>query len=245
MGFDLVLDAHAVGTGTGKPGTFPMAVGLLRVADAMNPAFRRGVFLASRNLVEWAWFGTEPSGAITASISPVVVPSDGRLPWGYSDSFVEPATGVRYGFDLAYTAADRTLRLSMTEDGAPGPVLRSVVVPTGFTGFEVDAFSVNAYSDAGQDPRYAGSLKASARIDRMRWSGPGAVVSGLRVEKLPTGSRVRFGTRAGWRYTMESSSDLKSWGPVQGPAMGDGGTLAMEDPRELPGVFYRVEARRP
>ena len=245
LGFDLVLDAHAVGVAPGKPGTFQMALGLIRRADATAPSFRRGVFLASRNLVEWAWFGTEPSGWITASISPVVVPSDGRLPWGYADSFVEPRLGVRYGFDLVYTAADRTLRGTMTEDGLPGPVLRPVVLPAGFTGFEVDALSVNAYSDAGQDPRYAGSLRASARVDRIRWDGPGPVATGLRLEWGASGARVRFGTRQGWRYVVQASEDLRVWSDVSGPWVGDGAEAVLGDPAAANDRFYRVEARRP
>lgn len=245
FGFDLLLDAHAVGVAPGKPGTFQMAVGLVRRADAIQPGFRRGVFLASRNLVEWAWFGSEPSGLISASISPVVVPADGRLPWGYADSFVEPRLGVRYGFDLAYTAADRTLRVAMTEDGVPGPALRAVVVPQGFAGFEVDALSVNAYSDAGQDPRYAGSLRASARIDRLRWNGPGPVIAGLRVDATPRGARVRCGTRAGWRYTLQASDDLQAWAAVAGPVTADGGEVTLEDAAGQAHRLYRVEARRP
>lgn len=246
LGFDLILDAHAVGVAPGKPGTFPMAAGLVRRADVLAPSFRRGVFLASRNLVEWAWFGTEPSGWIAASISPVVVPSDGRLPWGYADSFVEPRPGVRYGFDLVYTAADRTLRGTMTEDGLPGPALRPVVLPVGFTGFEVDAWSVNAYSDAGQDPRYAGSLRASARVDRIRWEGPGPVVSGMRLEWGANGARVRFGTRRGWRYLLQASEDLgAAWSDVSGPRLGDGAEVVLEDPGAGAHRFYRVEARRP
>lgn len=245
FGMDLVLDAHVVGMEAGKPGTFQMAVGLIRRADAAHPSFRRAVFLGPRNLVEWAWFGTEPSGMISASISPVIVPADGRLPWGYADSFVEPRLGVRYGFDLAYTASDRTLRATMTEDGAPGPALRPVVLPAGFGGFEVDALSVNAYSDAGQDPRYAGSLRASARIDRLRWSGPGRVVAGLRVQETPTGARVSFGTRAGWRYTLQASEDLRAWASVAGPVTAEGLEVVLEDGARLGMRFYRVEALRP
>ncbi len=245
FGFDLMLHSHAVGVAPGKPGTFQMAAGLVRVADATQPWFRRGVFMAPRNLVEWTWFGTEPSGAITASISPAVVPADGRLPWGYADSFVEPRLGVRYGFDLAYTAADRTLRLSMTEDGLAGPALRALSLPAAFTGFEVDALSVNAYSDAGQDPRYAGSLRASGKVDRIRWNGPGPVVSGLRIDTVSPSTRVRFGTRPGWRYSLQASPDLMAWQTVAGPATGDGGELAMDDVRAMDAAFYRVEARRP
>lgn len=245
FGFDLLLDTHAVGVAPGKPGTFQMAVGLVRRADALHPGFRRGVFLASRNLVEWAWFGSEPSGLISASISPVVVPADGRLPWGYADSFVEPRMGVRYGFDLAYTALDRTLRVTMTEDGVPGPALRAVVVPQGFTGFEVDALSVNAYSDAGQDPRYAGSLRASARIDRLRWDGPGPVIVGLRVEATHVGARVRCGTRTGWRYALQATDDLHAWADVAGPVTSDGGEVMLEDAARRASRLYRVEARRP
>ena len=247
FGFDLELSEHAVGIHPGKPGTFQIALGLIRLADATAPDFQRGVFLRSRNLVEWSWFGTQPDGAISASLSPAVVPADGRLPWGYSDTYRVLETGVRYGFELGYTATNRTLRIQMTIDGEAAAPLAPVVLPRNFTGFRVDALSIHSYSDAGQDPLYAGSVLATGRIDQLRWSGPGPAVDRLRYEGNDMQRRVVFWSRRGWRYQLRASGDLKEWDDLGTPTDGTGGELVLEDLTKLlaPQRYYRVEAFLP
>jgi len=247
FGFGLKLSEHAVGTTPGKSGTFQIALGLIRVADASDPGFQRGVFLRSRNLVEWTWFGAQPDGAISASLSPAVVPADGRLPWGFSDSYLELETGVQYGFDLTYTATNRTLRISMTADGTPLPTPAPVVLPRSFTGFRVDALSINSYSDVGQDPLYAGSVRAVGTVDDLRWNGPGAAVGAVRFEGNEVVRRVVTGTRVGWRYWLESSGDLKAWEKVSEEVAGTGSEVVLQDATKglPPERFYRVGARLP
>lgn len=247
FGFDLQLSEHAVGIHPGKPGTFQIALGLIRLADATAPDFQRGVFLRSRNLVEWSWFGTQPDGAISASLSPAVVPADGRLPWGYSDTYRVLETGVRYGFELGYTATNRTLRIQMTIDGELAAPPTPVVLPRNFTGFRVDALSIHSYSDAGQDPLYAGSVRATGKIDQVRWSGPGPAVDRLRYEGNDLQRRVVLWSRRGWRYQLKASGDLKEWDDLGAPVDGTGGELTLEDLTKLlaPQRYYRVEAFLP
>ncbi len=247
FGFNLELLEHAVGTTPGKPGTFQIALGLIRVSDATAADFQRGVFLRSRNLVEWSWFGTQPDGAISASLSPAVVPADGRLPWGYSDTFRVPETGVRYGFELTYTATNRTLRTQMTINGEAAAPLAPVVLPRNFTGFRVDALSINSYSDAGQDPLYAGSVRAIGRMDHLHWTGPGPAVDRVRYDGNDFLRRVVVSTRKGWRYQLKASGDLKEWVEVTASSEGTGGDLVLEDLTKLlaPHRYYRVEASLP
>ena len=247
FGFDLTLSQLDVGTSPGKSGTFQIAMGLINVADAKDPGFQRGVFLRSRNLVEWTWFPAQPDGAIAASLSPAIVPADGRLPWGYSDSFVQLETGVRYRFGLRYTSTNRTLRMSMTADGVALPDPAPVVLPRSFTGFRVDALSIHSYSDAGQDPRYAGSVHAVGIVDDVWWEGPGAAVGRVRVEGQGRARRVLTATRSGWVYWLEASEDLKGWERVGDEVSGIGAEVAFEDPVFGDGGhrFYRVGGRLP
>lgn len=247
FGFDLELSKHEVGAAPDKPGTFQIALGLIRLDDATAPGFQRGVFLRSRNLVEWAWFGTQPDGAISASLSPAIVPADGRLPWGYSDTYRVPETGVRYGFELSYAATNRTLRIQMTINGEAAVPPAPVVLPRNFTGFRVDALSINSYSDGGQDPRYAGSVLASGRIDNLHWTGPGPAVEQLRYEGNDLLRRVVVSTRRGWRYQLKASSSLNEWIDVSPSIDGTGGELTLEDLTKVlaPQRYYRVEASLP
>lgn len=246
FGFRLRLTEHAVGVLPGRPGTFQIALGLVSTADAMDPGFLRGGFPGARNLVEWVWFGGQPDGAIAASLSPVMVPSDGRLPWGYSDTAAELETGLTHGFELAYTATNRSLRLRWTVDGVEQPEPAAVVVPRGFTGFRVDALSIHSYSDAGQDPRYAGSVRAQGWVDDVWWRGPGAPVDRVRLVTVEGGWKLVTRTRPGWRYRVQTSGDLKTWVDATPEVPGVDGDVewAGFGPGEGHG-FHRVEARLP
>ncbi len=245
FGFTLRLDRHAVGTTDGKPGTFQIALGLIRLADATAPDFQRGVFLRSRNLVEWTWFGADT--AISPSVSPVIVPSDGRLPWAYRDQFVVLETGVDYRFRLDWSASAGVLGLAWWIDGEPGPALQPVRMPTGFSDFAVDALAVSSYSDAGQDPLYAGSVRAEGWVDDLEWELPPDPIRDLRFTGSPFQRRVSFGSEPGWAYQLEVSTDLEGWEAVGAPEAGTGEELTLTDPRRVvfPEAYHRVRAVRP
>lgn len=244
FGFELELTSHQAGSQPEKPGTFQIAVGFINVATATAPEFQRGVFLRSANLVEWTWFGG--AGGISPSVSPVIVPEDGRLPWGYRDSFVGLAAGVRYGFTLQYTAAERALRVFLTEDGGPVQELSPVTLPADFRDFRVDALSVSSYSDAGQDPRFAGSVLATGWIDRVSWSLPAVPQPAVRIVGANPG-RLAVPTERGWSYGLEVSNDLTTWNPLGQAVAGTGGEMELFDVRRalFPLQFYRVRVSRP
>lgn len=241
--FELTLESHAVGVLPGQPGTFQIAAGLVRRADVLATNYSRGSFPGPRNTVEWTWFGE--AGAVAASVSPVVIPADGRLPWGYADSFLTLEPGRRYRFGLAYTAQDRTARVRMEVDGAPGPQVLDVVLPSGFTRFEVDAFAVSSYSGAGQNPLYAGSVQARGWIDDITLTVPGPSVVQPRL-RARDGGVVLEGI-AGWRYRLEASGNLVDWSAVSEVVAGKSGELELPDLRDgwFPSQFYRVVAQRP
>lgn len=240
--FDLVLDSHAVGVNPARPSTFQIAAGLVRLADVTATNYVRGSAPGPRNTVEWAWFGA--GGAISASISPAIIPANGGFPWGYSDSYLTLETGVRYHFELAYVATNRTARLAMTSDGQPGPELASVVLPANFTDFSVDTLVISSYSEVGQHPLYGGSVLATGRIDNIAVSYPAPPLD--RIEFVD-GSVARFTGRSGWRYDLEASGDLSEWFIVATQTVTEDGTVLLYDARDafFTHQFYRVKAARP
>lgn len=240
--FDLVLDSHAVGVNSARPSTFQIAAGFVRLADVTAANYVRGIAPGPRNTVEWAWFGA--GGAISASVSPAIIPSNGGFPWGYADSYLSLETGVRYRFELAYTAANRTARLSMTADGEPGPPLSSVVLPPNFTDFAIDAFAISSYSEVGQHPLYGGSVLATGRIDNVALTYPDAPVG--RIEFVDA-TAARFTARSGWRYELEASGDLGAWTPIDSQTATADGQMILYDTRDafFSVQFYRVKAVRP
>jgi len=239
--FDLTLASHGVGVNPARPSTFQISAGLVRLAAVTATNYVRGGLPGPRDTVEWAWFGD--ADPISASISPAIIPSDGRLPWGYADSYVTLETGVRYRFELAFTAIDRTARLRMWVDGQPGPQLERVVLPANFTGFAVDAFVLSSYSEAGQHPLYGGSVLATGRIDNVVVTTPHPPMERLRLQN----DQVVFNARQGWRYELEASSDLSRWGVVSTTTPAADGEVVLSDPRDaiFREQFYRVKATRP
>lgn len=239
--FDLTLQSHAVGVQPGQSGTFQIAAGMVRREDVLAPGYSRGSFPGPRNTVEWTWFGE--AGAVSSSISPVVIPSDGRLPWGYADSYVTLEPGHRYRFEMAYSATDRTARMSMNTDGLPGPQLMDVVLPARFTRFQVDAFAISSYSGAGQNPLYSGSVLAQGWIDQVSITVPDRPALLIR----PRDGGVALDAQAGWRYRLEASGNLTEWSTVVETLADRTSELELWDPRDgwFPVQFYRVIAVRP
>ena len=239
--FDLTLESHAIGVVAGQSGTFQIAAGLVRQADVLATNYSRGSFPGAKNTVEWTWFGE--AGAVSSSVSPVIVPSDGRLPWGYSDNYLTLEPGRRYRFELAYTATLRTARLSMTTDGQPGPELADVVLPSNFTRFEVDTFAISSYSGAGQNPLYAGSVLARGWIDNISITLPEPPMTRLRARD----GGVALDALGGWRYTLEASGNLLDWTTVSETLAAKPGELELWDLRDgwFATQFYRVVDVRP
>lgn len=245
FGFDLALIEHRIGTTLGKPGTFPIAVGLLNLEVAGEAGFVRGTGTGTPDLVEWTWFAAD--SAISASISPVVTSTNRPPRWAFRDSYVELQTGVVNQVHARYTASDSTLRFTLTLDGAPGPEIQPVVLPSSFTDFQVNAFSFTSYSDVGQDPRYAGSVIARGWIDNVKLVLPENPIPVLRMSAVGQPRGVTLQSRKGWTYTLLASHDLAEWTELQGPVEGTGAELTLLDQRKalFPQQFYRVRAQQP
>jgi hypothetical protein len=239
--FDLELLSHEVGVDPARPSTFQIAAGLVRLDAVRSPGYVRGALPGPRDTLEWTWFGAKDP--IAASISPTVIPSDGRLPWGYADSYVTLEVGTRYRFSIEYTASDRTMRLRMKTGSEPGPTLESVVLPPDFTGFSVDAFAICSYSAQGQHPLFGGSVLARAVVDNVLVTVPSPPVEKIRIE----GEQISFRGSKGWRYRLEASGDLQEWSVIDTTEPSEDGVVRMYDLRDavFQKQFYRVRAARP
>ncbi|MSU32225.1 MAG: hypothetical protein EXS25_06140 [Pedosphaera sp.] len=239
--FDLLLESHAVGLRPDRPSTFQITVGMVRIGTVTVPNYVRGSLSGPKDTVEWAWFGD--SDPISASVSPVIIPSDGRLPWGYADSYINLEIGIHYLFVLAYSALDRTARITLQQNGTNGPALQPIVLPANFTDFQVDTFAISNYSDLGQHPLYGGSVLATGKISNLTLTLPSNPIESLVLRN----GEIVFQGQPGWRFTLETSSDLKAWTTVSEINPLIAGELRLSDSREAVFAvqFYRVKARRP
>lgn len=242
--FDLELHELAAGNNPEKPNPFQLSLGLIRLADALQPGFWRGSGFSSPNLLEFSFF-PDPGDpwmwgpSVTATMIDYTGTnwaSGGFGPFGL-------VTGQLYRVQLRYTAANRQLAASVLHQGQPVGQIGAALAGPAFLGFQLDHFAICSYTDAGQDPAYAGSIFARGFVDNVELTLPASVAqpitggfdAGTWVVHVPSAPQ--------WRYTLERSVDLTAWNPASSPASGTGATLSLVDTNApASAAFYRVVA---
>lgn len=239
--FDLRLESIEVGTTEGKPYTFQIAVGWLNWAEATRPGFLRGTGMDSPNLVEFDYF---PDSGFGATVAPTMISTNGQFASGFTFP-LELAPGRLYRVKMVYRAATRSLSTTMTEDGeAFGPV-QDAVLGEDFTDVGVDHVAIMSYSDAGQDPMFAGSVRARGWVDNVVVTGPDAPSMAFGGTWSEGHYTVTFAGTPGWRYTLERTTDWTGWDAVGESVEGAGDRQILVDAAP-PGAraFYRLRAER-
>ena len=245
FGFDLRLEQVVIGVDPNKPFTFQIAVGLIHLDSATHDGLRRGAGIdpvhGPRNLVEFAYF---PDSGFGATISASIVSSDNRFASTF-DYPIELGTDTTFQIRLQYTAGDQTLRTTLRRDHASFATIRDLILPADFTDFTVDAIAVCSYSDAGQDPRFGGSILASGTVDNLFVQLPPPPVDTLVGRHLGNTYEVSFNARPGWLYSLERSTNLLQWISAASHTPAAPGTLTLADPAPpAHPTFYRVAASR-
>ncbi len=241
LGFSMRLDDITIGTTAGKPFTFEIAVGFLNLTQATNATYLRGTGMNSPNLLEWDYF---PDSGFGASLSPTLI--SGRHQFATTFIASEVVTNTLYQFLLRYDGVAKELVLERGVSGLPLEKLGTVSLKPDFDDFRLDTLSVTSYTDAGQDPQWGGSILSHGVIYRIDAKLPPPPVRDLSGAFTGGGWQTRFTSRTNWVYTLETSSDLRSWAPAVGAAPGTGAAQVMADPEQRPGAwFYRVRAEKP
>jgi hypothetical protein len=250
VSFTLQLDHIELGIDPEKSFTFPLAIGLIQTREAFRDNFYRGSGIHAdygpRGLVEWSY---HPDSGFGATISSGLISLDNQ--WSVENTFpLELQTGSVYEVELNYTAADQTLRTTMTEDGSPfGPIKDANLATVfggpagGFTEINVDAFALINYSDAQQpSPEWDGSILANGWVDNVSIQRHTALhIEG--IERDESSIRIKTQARAGWEYWLESTDNFTDW-ETRGYASSDAnGALSIKDlgPEQTAG-FYRVRS---
>ena len=240
--FDLRLSDLAIGTTPGKPYTFELAVGLTDLASATNALVRRGTGFDSPNLVEFDYF---PDSGYGATISTAVISSNNE--WndgGFTYPMALPLAEVIH-VEMRYIAADQTLTTRVTRNGQPFGPLKQATLGTNFSNFCVDQVAISSYSDAGQDPDFAGSLLAHGTVDNFVFISP-PPVGELAGSFAGQTWQVQFTSHTNWLYTLERTDGFQTWPGAASPAAGTGERMTLSDNNAASGKgFYRVRAVRP
>lgn len=245
--FDLQLRDIAIGTTPGKPYAMQIAVGFVNLAGATNDGYFRATGYDSPNVAEFNYF---PDSGFGASVSPTFVSSNNQFAAAFFSSFTL-TTNDLFHITMNYTASNLTLVTLMTSNGLPfGPIEDVILggppyfIP--FSDFRVDALSISSYTDAGQDPLYAGSIKAHGTVDNFAVTIPSPPVKNLTGGFSNQTWQVQFTSRTNWSYTLERTGDFVSWTTVSSGVAGHGGALSLSETNASPGPanFYRVNAQR-
>ncbi len=242
FGFDLRLWDITIGTSPGKPFTFQLAVGLNNLAQATSTNFLRGTGTDSPNLAEFDYF---PASGFGATISPTMISSNIQFATSFNWP-LELTTNDWFHIVLSYTASNQTLVTTMARNGVAFGPIADVNLGTNFTDFRADHFAINSYSDAGQDPQFAGSILAHGVVDNLVVTVPDPPIRTVAGRLTINTWHVEFGSRTNWFYTLERTEDFQSWRNVAAAIPGVEGQLELSDPG-APGskAYYRLRAEKP
>jgi len=242
LAFDLRLRDIAIGTTPGKGFTFQLAIGLLNLRDATRTNFMRGTGRDSPNLVEFDYF---PDSGFGATVSPTLISSN--MVFASSFNVLALTPDDDFHVTMSYTPSNQTLVTTMTKNGEEfGPMRNVVLTNQDFTDFQVDAFAVCSYSDAGQSPGYEGSILAHGTVDNVELTLPDPPVATVTGTEQGGHWTASFTSQTNWVYTLEATPDFASWQEVSVVAPGTGGLLTLTDTNRLGDrAFYRVLAERP
>src|SRR5664280_1643713 len=255
--FDLRLSDIASGVEPGKTGPLQIGIGLLNLAEATSTNFMRGAYGDAPDVAEFAYYtdGFYDYGGFIYPSSASTVPSfiPGTDPYHYSPIYVsvydtELPTNQTVHVRLAYTGVDQTALLSVTTNGVPlgqlpplvlGDPSISQVIPT--DNFRLDTFSISSYSSDGDD---FDSVLAHGTVDNLVVTASLVPVGRITGAFTTEGTwQAQFFTHTNWAYTLERTSDLKSWAPVSATLRGTEDLMTLQDTNSLPAqAFYRVRA---
>jgi hypothetical protein len=257
--FDLRLRDIASGVEPGKTGPLQVAIGLLNLAEATSTNFMRGAYGGAPDVAEFDYYtdGYYDFGGVIypspASAAPSFIP--GTDSYHYAPIYVsvfeaELPTNQTVHVRFAYSGATQTALLTLTVGGVPWapfpPLVLSDAGNSQFAAsdiFRVDTFSISSYSSAGDDVE---SLLAHGTVDNLV----------INAQLLPitqfTGSvgtnglwQAQFFAHSNWLYSLDRSTDLRSWAPASGTNAGTEGFMVLQDGTPPgPRAFYRVRAQR-
>jgi len=223
--FDLRLRDIAVGTNPGKPFTFQLALGFINLAEASATNFLRGTGTDSPDLAEFDYF---PDSGFGATVSPTMISSNVQFATSFN-SPLELTTNDLFHVTMSYAASNQTLVTAMTRNGMAFGPIADVRLGTNFTDFRADHFAISSYTDAGQDPQFAGSILAHGVVDNVAITTPEPPVLNLSGQQTNGVWRMEFTGRTNWLYTLERTEDFRSWNNFGIATLGVEGPLVLSD----------------
>ena len=245
IAFDLRLDDVGPGPDTNMASTFPIAIGFVNLDETTQTYFLRGTGSNSPDLGEFAYFWDSGFGA---TCWPTFVDTNSTFNYNsaadYAIFALTPGDG--YHVCMTYTASNQTVVGTVTNFEQTAGVRITQLLNVNFSDFRLGTVSISTYSDAGQDPQYAGSVLAHGTADNLVITVPTPPVQDLGGGTTNGFWQVHFLGQTNWLYTLERTADFRSWTSASGPVSGTDGAMFIADTNvPAPSTFYRVRAHRP
>lgn len=236
---DLTLEDIVIGLNEEHPYAFQLAIGWISVADFSRDDFRRGTGHDAWNVVEFDYF---PDSGFGPSISPVALSMSRQWFWQPMTGGVTLETNRAYRIRMAFDAQQQEIRTQLVVDGQPGPAVKTVRAPAGFTDFRLDAFAILSYSDEGA----GGSIRAHGVLDNLVLQFPESPRPVLKWAAGTAGSVLQCEGRKGWNFRLLRSGDLQNWEAFEPAVNTEAGVEWREIGKSGDGIqFFRVETFRP
>src|SRR5262249_8876295 len=142
--------------------------------------------------------------------------------------------------------SNQTAVLTVTNFEKTSGVQITQLINTNFGDFQLGSMSISSYSDAGQDPQYAGSVLVHGIVDNLLVTVPPPPVQNI-VGFMSNGVwNVQFTAQTNWAYTLEQTVDLETWSTVSSRVIANTENLLLSATNPPPtGAFYRARAERP
>jgi hypothetical protein len=250
--FDLRLHDIELGVSPGKTNTFEIAIGLLNSRSITNANYFRGAGQSAaygvRNLVEFDYF---PDAGVGATFASTVVSTNNRIKPAHNFP-LEMTVNDLFHITLSYTASNQLLRTTCLKNGAPYGLSPNNMLGdlslNGHTDFRVDAFGISSYSDAIQigSTEYWGSVLAHGTIDNVTLVVPPPALEEIGLSLTNSLARITFSSWTNWVYTLQRSSDARTWIDTGRTVAGTGAVMMLADTNGLSDrAFYKVRLERP
>ena len=245
LAFDLTL-SNAVATG---PNGFEVSLGFLHLADATNVDFVRGTGYQDPNIVEFDFFPafTYGTNSFDPSIDITLVDEAENFIFVY-DFTQGLDNGVTYHVELNHDAGSDVVAVNVYAKDTNGLLTLYSTLPysyvgPGFSDYFVDAIAISSYNDLNA----GGTISATGTVANISvTTTPRPVGNFITSQSIGSAWQVQFSTRTNWSYTLERSTDLKTWTPASPKTPGIGDILTLEDfnPPSTQ-AFYRIHASQP
>ncbi len=221
---------------------FEIALGFLNVAQATQPDFSRGTGTNSPNLAELDYFPAPGNG----TISPTMISTSNEFAAAF-DYPLNLSTGVWYHVVMAYTASNQTLSTSITYSNGQifGPIdaVSLSDYGTNFSDFRLNAFAISSYNGAGDpyDTTYAQGI-----VDNLVITVPPPPIQHFTGYLTNAVWQAQFLSRSNWLYTLERTTEFRTWAAVSPTTAGTATILLLQDANAPQNeAFYRLKAERP